>query len=81
MKKKTDGLRQPFFASFLEGQEKQAIQGGDDPSPTNVIADQAQTQKYPSDQEDSSPTDVLKDRDGGYVTMKAPSDSDEGGLF
>ncbi|WP_118972682.1 microviridin/marinostatin family tricyclic proteinase inhibitor [Taibaiella koreensis] len=75
MKKKTAGLHQPFFASFLESQAQQAIQGGDDPSPTNALADQPQTMKYPSDQEDNpSPTSVIKD---SVQTMKAPSDNDE----
>ncbi|WP_118951113.1 microviridin/marinostatin family tricyclic proteinase inhibitor [Taibaiella helva] len=75
MKKKTNSLHQPFFASFLESQARQSIQGGDDPSPTSVLADQPQTMKYPSDQEDNpSPTSVIKD---SVQTMKAPSDNDE----
>lgn len=76
MKKKIAGLHQPFFASFLESQAQQSVQGGgNDPSPTSVLADQAQTQKYPSDQEDNpSPTSAIKD---SVQTMKAPSDNDE----
>jgi len=74
MKKKTNSLHQPFFASFLESQARQSIQGGDDPSPTSVLADQPQTMKYPSDQEDGGPTKPALD---GYQTMKYPSDSDE----
>jgi hypothetical protein len=73
MKKKTSGLAKPFFAGFLESQAQQAVQGGGDPSPTSVIADQPQTHKYPSDQEDN-PTSKITDH---LQTMKAPSDNDE----
>ncbi|WP_118972681.1 microviridin/marinostatin family tricyclic proteinase inhibitor [Taibaiella koreensis] len=68
--KKSTGLLRPFFAGFLENQAQQSIQGGGDPSTTNVIPDQAQTQKYPSDQEDN-PTDKEKDDD---YSKKFPSD-------
>jgi len=73
MKKKSTGLAKPFFADFLENQMKQSVRGGEDPSPTSVIADAPHTHKYPSDQEDSYTTPI-KD---GAQTMKAPSDSDE----
>jgi hypothetical protein len=66
MKKSTNGLQKPFFAGFLENQIRKestgSIQGGGDPSPTDAIADQYQTMKYPSDQEDN-PTDKEKDAD------------------
>ncbi|WP_118951114.1 microviridin/marinostatin family tricyclic proteinase inhibitor [Taibaiella helva] len=72
--KKSTGLQRPFFAAFLENQmgkdSSLGIQGGGDPSPTDVITDQAQTQKYPSDQEDN-PTDKEKDDD---YSKKYPSD-------
>lgn len=68
--KKSTGLQRPFFANFLENQAQQAIQGGGDPSTTSVIPDQAQTHKYPSDQEDN-PTDKEKDDD---YSKKYPSD-------
>lgn len=68
MKKNTSGLKQPFFAGFMESQIKKeatgGIQGGGDPSPTDPTADQYQTMKYPSDQEDNpTPTDKEKDVD------------------
>lgn len=71
MKKKSTGLARPFFAGFLESQEKNAVQGG--LSLTSRTEDQPQSQKYPSDQEDGH-TLPLQD---GAQTMKAPSDSDE----
>lgn len=77
MKKSASGLQKPFFAGFLEGQlAKEAtggIQGGGDPSTTSVIPDQAQTMKYPSDQEDN-PTDKEKDDD---LSKKYPSDQED----
>jgi hypothetical protein len=69
--------KKPFFSSFLENQlDKQqahSVQGGD--SPTDVIQDQAQTQKYPSDQEDNPTKPLLDDPQ----TKKYPSDNDEDG--
>jgi hypothetical protein len=66
----------PFFARFLEGQmdevseaeAAEAIGGRFGNRPTNKLADQAQTQKFPSDQEDSSPP---------IVTQKFPSDQED----
>ncbi|MBE9213169.1 microviridin/marinostatin family tricyclic proteinase inhibitor [Plectonema cf. radiosum LEGE 06105] len=83
----------PFFARYLEGQfltevseeEMDQVQGGiryiSPPS-----EDIAYTLKYPSDNEDSSPTHPIvtnKHRDiddigsGGGFTKKYPSDADE----
>jgi hypothetical protein len=76
MKKSTGGLQKPFFASFLENQIRSEnahnVQGGGDPS-TNIIADQPQTMKYPSDCEDN-PTDKEKDDD---FSKKYPSDCED----
>lgn len=74
MKKSTSGLKKPFFAGFLENQLPQdstnGVQGGGE---TSKIADQPQTLKYPSDQEDN-PTDKYKDVD---LTKKYPSDLED----
>jgi hypothetical protein len=51
--KKQDALRQPFFASLLESQGKTSTGEQFYPTPTDPIRDQAQTQKYPSDNEDN----------------------------
>ena len=74
--KKNENLKKPFFANFLENQiskdEQNAVQGG----ATSVLADSAQTMKYPSDSEDGpgNPTKPIYDT---AQTMKYPSDSDE----
>lgn len=57
MKKGTEGLKKPFFASFLEGQlndtDQQSIQGGGivlpPVKPTSPTKDMLHTQKFPSD--------------------------------
>ena len=64
MKKQNPNSKKPFFAHFLEAQSQEDIQGGID----------AQTQKYPSDQEDVSPTSVLADT---AQTQKYPSDQED----
>ena len=82
----------PFFARYLEGQfiselseeEMDQVQGGKIFS--RPIEDIAYTLKYPSDNEDGSPTHPIvtnKHRDiddigsGGGFTKKYPSDADE----
>jgi hypothetical protein len=57
----------PFFVRYLEEQlEVQTdVKAGGSTAP---LRDQAQTMKYPSDNEDG----------GGHVTLKYPSDNDEG---
>lgn len=70
--KKQNELKKPFFAAFLENQlspdDAQTVQGGT----SNPVLDNAQTMKYPSDQEDhtSKATDLEH-------TMKYPSDGDD----
>lgn len=63
--------KKPFFAKFLENQVSEdaasAVQGGGNT-----------TLKYPSDSEDSYPT--TKPSKDVVVTMKYPSDDDEGGI-
>jgi hypothetical protein len=57
MKKGNEGLKQPFFASFLEGQlnetDQQTVQGGGivlpPVKPTAPTKDMLHTQKFPSD--------------------------------
>jgi len=75
MKKTETAGQKPFFAAFLENQISRqsaaAVQGGD--PVTSVIPDQAQTNKYPSDQEDN-PTDKNWDC---ILTQKYPSDGDD----
>jgi len=64
----------PFFARFLEGQNRQAAAAGDPPEPKNNPAPEnggAVTLKFPSDQEDGG--------GGGPVTLKYPSDQEDGG--
>lgn len=69
MKKANEGGQKPFFAAFLEAQDKlskeeqQTVQGG-------------MTLKYPSDKEDGigGVTSPAKD---GYQTQKYPSDGDD----
>lgn len=76
--KKNENSKKPFFANFLENQiskdEQNAVQGG----ATSVLADSAQTMKYPSDSEDG-PGGQTKPSADIYETMKYPSDSDEAG--
>jgi len=91
MKQNNEEKRKPFFAEFLENQvseeQTRSIQGGD--TVTSVIPDQAQTMKYPSDQEDNPQTkkypsdcedDTTKPAADLYQTMKYPSDNDESGI-
>jgi hypothetical protein len=77
--KKNETRQKPFFAAFLENQLKaqqsQHVQGGDGPVVTGALSDQAQTMKYPSDQEDN-PGTTNPDWDC-VLTMKYPSDNDE----
>lgn len=64
-------LQQPFFAGFLESQLKEdalGIQGGS----TDPIADQAQTQKYPSDQEDDFKSGITKPSGGWDCEYPGP---------
>lgn len=72
---KQNELKKPFFAAFLENQVKEnearRIQGG--ATATSVATDMAETQKYPSDQEDGI-TNVDWDC---ILTQKYPSDNDE----
>jgi hypothetical protein len=83
---KNNNRQAPFFAAFLENQleEQQAhrVQGGD----TDPLLDQAQTQKYPSDQEDNPQTkkypsdydeDTTKPLADMAQTQKYPSDGDD----
>lgn len=76
--KNTENLKKPFFANFLESQiskdEQSILQGG----ATSVLADNAQTMKYPSDSEDG-PGNQTKPALDTAQTMKYPSDSDESG--
>ena len=76
--KNTENLKKPFFANFLENQiskeEQNILQGG----ATSVLADGAQTMKYPSDSEDG-PGNQTKPALDTAQTMKYPSDSDESG--
>lgn len=75
MKKQSTAGQKPFFAAFLEKQlsnsEKARISGGD--GTTSILKDQAETQKYPSDQEDDT---THPDWDC-VLTQKYPSDNDE----
>lgn len=50
--KKKANAKVPFFASLLSKQEMQRTAGG---GPTKPALDTAQTQKYPSDGDDSTP--------------------------
>ncbi|WP_118972680.1 microviridin/marinostatin family tricyclic proteinase inhibitor [Taibaiella koreensis] len=75
---KKQNLQKPFFSAFLENQmDKQnedKVQGGDNPPiHTMSLADSPQTQKYPSDQEDTH-TKPLADM---AQTQKYPSDGDD----
>ncbi len=78
--KKNENSKKPFFANFLENQiskdEQNAIQGSG--GTTNVISDNVQTMKYPSDSEDG-PGNGTKPTLDIVETMKYPSDSDESG--
>jgi len=86
MKKKNENNRKPFFAEFLESQldkdQARRIQGGD----SDPALDQAQTNKYPSDQEDNPQTkkypsdcedDTTKPLLDQAQTQKYPSDGDD----
>ena len=77
--KNTENLKKPFFANFLENQmskeEQGSLQGG---GITSVLADNAQTMKYPSDSEEG-PGNQTKPAADVSQTMKYPSDSDESG--
>ena len=77
--KNKENLKKPFFANFLENQiskdEQNIVQGG---ATTSVLADNAQTMKYPSDSEDG-PGNPTKPTLDTAQTMKYPSDSDESG--
>lgn len=77
-----DSNNVPFFARYLEGQMEQVseaeaaallggkskIPGAPSPGVTNRLADQLQTQKFPSDQEDVSQP---------IMTQKFPSDQED----
>jgi hypothetical protein len=68
-----EAMVRPFFARFLEGQNRgQAAQDGG-----------AVTLKYPSDQEDGSQGDASAKRKGGgpgeFTTLKYPSDQEDSG--
>jgi len=72
--------RAPFFARFLENQrlnrdEKQQLAGGGI-SITQKITDVAQTEKYPSD-DDEPYTEKYPSDDDESFTEKWPSDDDE----
>ncbi|AKJ01364.1 serine endopeptidase inhibitor I10-like protein [Archangium gephyra] len=60
---KKDTTKKPFFARLLEQQELDQVAGGAD-----------QTQKYPSDGDDTTVTLQDSSVDG---TLKYPSDSDD----
>lgn len=82
---KKNNRQKPFFSEFLENQlgpeQAHRIQGGD----TDPVLDQAQTQKYPSDQEDDPtkkyPSDYDEDTTKPLLdqaqTQKYPSDGDD----
>lgn len=67
----------PFFARFLEGQNREERSAATTKYPSDL--DEWQTHKYPSDGDDDTPTE------GGYLqaaperrmTLKYPSDRDE----
>lgn len=67
-KNKKRALKVPFFAHLLTQQEMQHAGGLSETKPSE---DQAQTLKYPSDQEDTNP---LADQPH---TLKYPSDQED----
>jgi len=65
---KKKAMKVPFYAQLLTKQEMQHVGGAPVSKPS---LDQAQTQKYPSDQEDTSP------QFDEAQTQKYPSDGDD----
>lgn len=67
----------PFFARFLEGQNRQERSAATTKFPSDL--DEDQTMKYPSDGDDYPPTEdsYLQAAPQKAMTLKYPSDRDE----